>query len=407
VRDAPRTPRGPKALRSALADFLRAESSGGVLLLLATVGALVWANAAAGSYHHVWSHRLELPFTGSTETLQGWVDDALMVVFFFVVGLEIKRELVVGELRDRRAAMLPVIAALGGMVVPALIFLAVNAGHSNLDRGWAIPVATDIAFVVGALALLGSRVPSGLKPFLLTLAIADDIGGIMIIAVFYSQEVGLAWLGLGLAAIVVILLLRRAQVSSPWIYLLPGIVVWFATYQSGVHATIAGVLLGLLTPARPVKGRAVLDELEHRLHPWSAFVVVPLFALANAGIVLSGGVIRTAASSTLAWGVVAGLVIGKPVGIGLATWFAVRVGLGRLPAGMHAIHVVGGGILAGIGFTIALFISELSFGGRAGLELAKIGVLGASVTAAVVGGAVLWAGSRRDPQDTEGADPGA
>jgi NhaA family Na+:H+ antiporter len=151
----------------------------------------------------------------------------------------------------------------------------------------------------------------------------------------------------------------------------------------------------------------VLDELEHRLHPWSAFVVVPLFALANAGIVLSGGVIRTAASSTLAWGVVAGLVIGKPVGIGLATWFAVRVGLGRLPAGMHAIHVVGGGILAGIGFTIALFISELSFGGRAGLELAKIGVLGASVTAAVVGGAVLWAGSRRDPQDTEGADPGA
>ncbi|MCU1457118.1 MAG: Na+/H+ antiporter NhaA [Actinomycetia bacterium] len=400
MRDTTRPPRGPKPIRAALAEFLRAESASGVVLLIATVAALTWANVATSGYHDLWSHRLTLPFTDSSETLQGWVNDALMVVFFFVVGLEIKRELVVGELRDRRAAMLPVVAAVGGMVVPAALFLAVNAGSHTLERGWAIPVATDIAFVVGVLALLGPRVPSGLKLFLLTLAIADDIGGIVIIAVVYSHRVELAWIGLALVAVGTVVLIRKAGVSTPWAYLLPAAVLWFATYESGVHPTIAGVVLGLLTPAVPVKGRAVLEDLEHRLHPWSSFVVVPLFALANAGVVLSGGAIGDAGSSTLAWGVVAGLVLGKPIGIGVATWLAVRTGVGRLPAGVRAIHIVGGGILGGIGFTIALFIAELSYSGRAKVDVAKIGVLAASLAAAVIGSAVLLIGARVGPTPT-------
>ena len=284
-------------------DFLQTVAAGGLFLLAATVVALGWANSPfAAVYEGLWSTELTVGAgpLAVTEDLKHWVNDGLMTLFFFVVGLEIKRELVVGELREPRRASLPVLAALGGVVVPAGIFLLLNAGGEG-GRGWGIPMATDIAFAVGVLAVLGSRVPPGAKVFLLTLAIVDDILAITVIAVFYTSQLAVAWLAVA-AGMVLVLLLRQLGVRAISAYVPLGVLVWLATLESGVHATIAGVALGLATPARPVGGRPVLEQLQHRLHPLSSYLVIPLFALANAGVPLGGDALGRAARSPVAWG---------------------------------------------------------------------------------------------------------
>jgi NhaA family Na+:H+ antiporter len=310
-----------------------------------------------------------------------------MALFFFVVGLEIKRELVCGELRERRAASLPVMAAVGGMLLPATVFWLV-VGSGEAARGWGIPMATDIAFAVGVLGVLGDRVPRGLKVFVLTLAIVDDIGAIVVIAVFYAGGVKADWL-LGAVAVLALVVAARRFVTSPLAYAPLALAAWYCTYRSGVHPTIAAVALGLLTPARPVAGRMVLEELEHRLHPWSGYLVIPVFALANAGVALNRGAITDAVASRLTWAVIVGLVLGKLVGIAGATLIGVRTGLGRLSAGLSAGHVMGAGAVGGIGFTVSLFITGLAFESETLQAQAKIGILVGSVVAALLGAAIL------------------
>ena len=409
--------RVPRVVR----QFLETEASGGVVLLAAAMVALVWANSPwSASYRALWSTELTLGLGRYVlvEDLQHWVNDALMAVFFLVVGLEIKRELVHGDLRDRRAAAMPTIAAAGGMVVPALLYLVVTAG-SGASRGWGIPMATDIAFAIGVMALLGPRVPASLKLFLLTLAIVDDIGAIVVIAVFYAGEIQPGFLLTAAALIAVMLCLRRAGVVWLAPYVVLGSGVWLATQASGVHATIAGVVLGLLAPAQRLIPGAVArhwagdltdepgpgeldamtrlarsavspaERLEHLLHPWTSFLIVPLFALANAGVELGGDSFAGPGAAKATVGVVLGLVAGKTLGITAAAWLAVRTGLGRLPEGATWPMVAGVAALGGIGFTVALFIAELAFMPGPLQDAAKIGVLSASALAAVLGATVL------------------
>ncbi len=374
-----------------LAEFAHDEAAGAVVLVVATVVGLAWANLATAGYQGFWGREVRFDLIGVHvgETYAEVVNDGFMAIFFFVVGLEIKRERVVGELRDRRAAALPFFAAIGGMVVPALVFLALNATDAGARRGWAIPMATDIAFVMGVIALLGRRLPPPLRLFLLTLAIVDDIGAILVIAAFYTDHLVVGWLVGAFAVVAMIVAMRRLGVRAIWPYVLVGLPLWFCVLESGVHATIAGVVLGLLTPARPVDGRSVLEELEHFFHPISAFVVVPIFAVANTGIVLSRGSVADALSSTLAWGVMLGLLVGKPVGITLATTLGRALKVGRLPAGLELRHVMGGGIVAGIGFTVSLFVTELSFGAGPMGDVSKLAILTASALAAAAGSVVL------------------
>jgi NhaA family Na+:H+ antiporter len=379
-----------------LREFLQAEASGGVVLVAAALVAVVWANSPLSeTYSTVWNAHLRIGFgtLSLDETLRHWVNDALMAIFFFVVGLEIKRELVVGELRDPRAAALPVMAAFGGVALPAVLFLAL-VGGGEAARGWGIPMATDIAFAVGVLALLGDRVPAGAKLMLLSIAIVDDIIAIAVIALFYSDSLDATWLlgaGVGLAVVVV---LRRLGVTAIWPYALVGVLTWLATFESGVHATIAGVALGLLTPTGEVGGRRVLEQLEHRLHPVSAFVIVPLFALANAGVDLRGGVLVDAATSRLTIAVVVGLVVGKILGITVATLAAQSAGIGVLPHGVTTRHVCGLAALGGIGFTVSLFITDLAYDDTALIDQAKVGIFAASLLAALLGTAILRSGRR-------------
>ena len=277
---------------------------------------MIWANTDTAGYESWWGRTLTI---GSgdlaiTETLVHWVNDALMTIFFFVVGLEIKRELVTGELRDTSRAALPAVAAIGGMVVPAVVYVLLNLGGTGLD-GWAIPMATDIAFAVGVLAILGARVPSSLKLFLLTLAIVDDIGAIVVIALFYSSGVEPLWLLGGVAVVVLVIAMSRLGIDRPLAYVVPGALLWLCLYEAGIEPTLAGVVLGLLTPALPRRGRPVLERLESSLHPVSSFVIVPIFALANAGVVLTGEAIDHALASRVTIGIVVGLVVGKFVGI--------------------------------------------------------------------------------------------
>ncbi|MGZ4592083.1 MAG: Na+/H+ antiporter NhaA, partial [Actinomycetes bacterium] len=279
----------------AIRDFLHDEAAGGVVLLLAAAVAVVWANSPwADSYAHLWHTELTIG-RGSwavTENLEGWVNDGLMAVFFFVVGLEIKRELVVGELRDRRAASLPALAAVGGVILPALLFLLIVRG-GEAARGWGVPMATDIAFAAGVLAVLGRGFGGGTRLFLLSIAIVDDLIAIAVIAVFYAGAIHAAWLVLAAGMVLVIVMMRR-WFASPWAYVLPALLLWFAVLESGVHATVAGVVLGLLTPVGPFRGRDLALDLEHGLHPLSAFAVVPVFALANAGVYLRDGALANA-----------------------------------------------------------------------------------------------------------------
>ena len=398
MADRPRsvTPEPPPAVERpgvgrAVLEFVRTEAGGGVVLLAAAVVAIVWANSPwQAAYHDLWHHELTVGAGGWAvrESLQHWVNDGLMALFFFVVGLEIKRELVQGELRDPRAAALPVVAAMGGMVVPAVLFLLV-AGPGEAATGWGIPMATDIAFAVGVLAVLGDRVPRGLKIFVLTLAIVDDIGAIVVIAVFYAAGLDGGWL-LGAAGVLGgVVVFRRLGISSPVAYVPLAVLAWYCTYRSGIHPTIAGVALGLLTPAGSVAGRPVLEQLEHRLHPWSSYVAIPVFALANAGVALDAEAVREAVGSRLTWGVIIGLVVGKLVGIAGAAAIGVRTGVGRPPAGVGLRHFVGAGAVGGIGFTVSLFITVLAFSDEALQAQAKAGILAGSLVAALVGAAVL------------------
>jgi Na+:H+ antiporter, NhaA family len=388
-----------RTLIDPLTDFLQDESAGGVALLAAAVVALIWANSPAdAAYFDLWHTDLTIGIGGAsiTEDLQHWVNDGLMAIFFFVVGLEIKRELVTGELRDRRTALLPALAALGGVALPALIFVAVTTGSAPEASGWAIPAATDIAFAVGVLTLLGDRVSSGAKLFLLTIAIVDDIVAIAIIAAFYAHDLSLAWLLGAVAALGGVAGLRALGVTRIAAYVPLALLAWVAMLESGVHATIAGVALGLLTPAHPVGGREVLRSLEHALHPVSAFVVVPLFALANAGVHFGGGVLGDALASGLAWAIVAGLVVGKLGGIAGATLLGLHTRVGTLPEGVPRRQVGGLAALGGIGFTVSLFIAQLAFEEHPLLiDIAKIGIFAGSLVSALLGTALLARMARR------------
>ncbi len=423
--------RVPRVLR----QFLETEAAGGIVLLVAAVVALLWANSPwSASYESLWHTDLSVGLGRFvlSEDLRHWVNDGLMALFFFVVGLEIKRELVHGDLRHPRVAAMPAIAALGGMVVPALLFLLVTVGGGGA-RGWGVPMATDIAFAVGVVALLGSRVPASLKLFLLTFAIVDDIGAIVVIAVFYASDVQPAFIAAAVGLVAVMIGLRKAGVVWLVPYVILGVLVWLATQASGVHATIAGVALGLLAPAQPLTpaaltrewasdlsddpGPAELDamsrlaqtsvspaeRLEHRLHPWTSFVVVPVFALANAGVVIKADAFDASATVGVTAGVLLGLVVGKLVGITAATWLAVRTGLGRLPEGSTWPMVVGIAAIGGIGFTVSLFIAELAYEPGAIQDAAKLGVLGASTLAAILGATLLLRASRPSRERSEPA----
>jgi NhaA family Na+:H+ antiporter len=359
--------------------FVALEAAGGIVLLAAVVVALAWAGSPwSAAYDDLWSG-----------DLRHAIDDGLMTLFFLVIGIEIRREVADGRLSSARTALVPVVGAIGGMVVPALVFTAVTAGGPGAG-GWGIPMATDVAFALGVLALLGDRVPSGLGALLLGLAVVDDIGAIVVIAAFYSDGVDAGWGALALAGLAVVVGLRRWGVRSTAVYVLVGVVVWYATYRTGVHATIAGVAVGLLVPA------TVADRLLERIHPWTTFLVVPLFALANAGVALSASAIGDAVTSRVGVGVAAGLVVGKLVGVAGAIALAVRFGGAHLPAGVTGRHVVGLGALAGIGFTVSLFVTGLAFDDATLVEEAKVGILLASVVAAALGSAVLVLRTRWD-----------
>lgn len=413
--------------------FSHVEAAGGIVLVAATLVALVWANSPwRAGYEAVWDTRVRFEFGSYAfdNDLGHVVNDLLMAVFFFVVGMEIKRELVVGELRDRRAVALPAMAALGGMIVPAAIFLAFNAGGDGA-KGWGIPMATDIAFALGVVALLGNRVPAAVKVLLLTLAIVDDIGAIIVIAVFYTERVELKFVLAAAAIAIVVYLMHRTHVVYPPLIALTGLALWLVVYESGIHATIAGVMLGLLTPARPLQSELAAEELVNvlerdddiradevrataflirgsvsacdrlidALHPWTSYLIVPIFALANAGIVLSADSL-TAPTAVLS-GVAVALVAGKLIGVTLFSWIAVRLGFGRLPDGTGWRHVMGVGAVAGIGFTVSLFITGLAFDDVTVQDDAKIGILIASIVAAIAGAAILSGAARGSEVTTE------
>jgi len=383
-----------EGLSIAFQNFIALESASTILLLAATATALVLANSPL---HDAYDHALHLPLSlgvGSWSielSLGHFVNDALMAIFFFVVGMEIKRELVRGELSSMSRAAFPAFGALGGMVVPAAIYVSLHVGEPTL-RGWGIPMATDIAFAVAALGVFGSRVSPGLKIFLLALAIIDDIGAVLVIAIFYSKSLALPWLAAAAGGLLLCGLLGGARVRSYGVYVLVGAAVWYATYRSGVHATIAGVALGLITPARPLDGAAhsPIDELEHRLHKWVAFAIMPIFALCNAGVPLDASSLGDPGAQRVAIGVALGLLVGKPAGITIAAWLAVRAGVAELPRGVSWGQIACVGMLAGIGFTMALFITALAFEDEKVLIAgAKIGILAASALATAIGVAAL------------------
>ena len=473
----------PRLIVRPVREFLDTEVAGGLVLLAAALIALVWANSPFGDvYESFWDTELAVRVGewSLVESLREWVNDGLMALFFFVVGLEIKRELVKGELSDPKAASLPVIAALGGMVVPALLYLVLTPG-GEAGHGWGIPMATDIAFALGVLALFGRRIPSSLRVFLLSLAIVDDIGAILVIALVYTPQIEVAALAVAMAGLALVASMRVLRVWWTPAYALIGAGVWLATLQSGVHATIAGVVLGLMTPVRaldpnasrdvlrdgrddrdPVDDseddrdlvgdssergldpanddaddRAPVDEEEdrqlsphearrartraqasvsvaeriaHDLHPWTSYLVIPLFALANAGVELSGEALEAALASPVTVGVVLGLVAGKLIGVTGFAWAAERLGWGTLPPGVGWFNLTGVAAIAGIGFTVSIFVSGLAFADDSLVDEAKVGILVGSLVAAGLGALlILWGSSRPSRQPAEpiefGADP--
>ncbi|MET0100961.1 MAG: Na+/H+ antiporter NhaA [Sedimenticola sp.] len=422
-------------------EFIHEETASGMILMVCTIVALFLANSFL---HHHYEHVLHTEIAVSLggwelrHTLHHWINDGLMALFFMVVGLEIKREVIVGELSDFNAALMPIVAAVGGMVVPALLFYAMNIGGDGAG-GWGVPMATDIAFAVGVLVLLGSRVPKTVLTFLVGLAIVDDLGAVVVIAVFYTEQIHTNWLLLSLGAFVLLIVLNLFGFRKPLPYFLVGTVMWFTMLQSGIHATLAGVLTALTIPVKPkfdhklfvahmselleslkahqskkdeprsaciihdTHSRGVLQtlengvhsvesplqRLEHGMHMPVAFLIIPLFALANAGIPVELSALGQTLTHPVALGVMFGLVVGKLLGIAGLTWLAVKLGLGNLPEGMNFRHLVGVGFVGGIGFTMSIFIAELGFAGQAeNLLMAKTGVLFASLIAGVAG--YLW-----------------
>jgi NhaA family Na+:H+ antiporter len=419
----------PLRLPAALREYLREEAAGGIVLMAAAAMALAWASSPwRASYAALWETRLAFQLGRLTlqTDLRHWVNEGLMTLFFLVVGLEIKRELVVGELRSWRSAVLPVVAAAGGMAVPAALYAAVNAGGPGA-AGWGVPMATDIAFALGVLALLGPRVPPALKVFLLTLAVVDDLGSILVVALFYSQGVDAAALAVAAAVLLLVAGLVRARVWWLPLHVALGTALWLALWHSGVSPALAGVAMGLLTPARPttppelVRDRGPLlaqeladdprppplremlreargavslaERLAHDLHPLSAFVVVPLFALANAGVTVDWDALAgVEGAGAVLGGIVLGRVVGKLVGIGAAVWLAVRLGLAAAPGGASWRQVLGVATVAGIGFTVPLFVAGLAFPAGRFDGAVKLGLLLASVLAGAGGALVLLVG---------------
>lgn len=415
--------------------FSQVEAGSGIVLIVAAAVALIWANSPLADSYVQFFDGTHISFSLGPlhleESLGHIINDGLMAIFFFVVGLEIKRELVLGDLRDPKAASLPVVAALGGMMIPALIYVAFTASvGSEALRGWGIPMATDIAFVVGVMSLLGKRISSGAKLFILALAIADDIGAIVVIALFYTSDLSVGWLAIALIGLVAVWIAQKVKIRSLTFYVPLALAIWFATLESGVHATLAGVALGFLTPARSLYGNEELDRkarrildtfplgdttedhersdheaellaeiasesiaplnrLEHKLLPWSSFVIVPLFALANAGVSFAGADLSNLALDRVALGVAVGLLVGKSVGITLFTFLAVRLGLGRLPAGTGWTQILGLATLAGIGFTVSLFVAGLAFSSDEFTDIAKVGIFVGSALAGAIGSLIL------------------
>jgi len=387
---------------SALRNFIRSEASGGIVLMVAAALAMITANSPLAE---LYLHALHAPIGPVLSAALGpmtahlWINDGLMALFFLLVGLEIKREFVEGELSSWTARRLPVIAAAAGMIVPALVYLLFAASTPGLARGWAIPAATDIAFAIGVLALLGSRAPASLKLFLTTVAIVDDMGAVAIIALAYTASLHLGALAAAAGVAALMAALNRMGVRSLTPYLMCAVTLWYAVLLSGVHATIAGVLAALLIPIRPTPGasESPLHRLEHALHPWSAYLIVPLFGFANAGVPL-GGMGLAQLLAPLPLGIAAGLFLGKQVGIYASIRLAVKCGLAARPAGASWRQVYGVALLCGIGFTMSLFIGGLAFPGDAArIEAAKIGVLLGSILSALAGYAVLRFAPRRAP----------
>ncbi|MCC4265697.1 Na+/H+ antiporter NhaA [Oceanimonas baumannii] len=370
-----------------LKRFLAMESAGGILLIIAALIAMLMANTGlSGMYQEFLDTRIQLRISDLDldKPLLLWVNDGMMAVFFLLVGLEVKREMVEGALSTREKAMFPALAAIGGMVFPALWFMLLNLGEPANHSGWAIPAATDIAFALGVMALLGKRVPLTLKVFLLALAIIDDLGAIIIIALFYNHGVDFTAMAVGALGIVGLVWLNRARVCNLVPYLLLGWILWVAVLKSGVHATLAGVILGFLIPLYGHRF-SPSKQLEHFLHPWCAFVILPLFAFVNAGVSLEGLSLADL-TSALPLGVMAGLLLGKPMGIFLVSWLSVRLGYAQLPAGVCFKQIFAVSVLCGIGFTMSIFISSLAFADQAQLaNLARLGILMGSTLAAVSG----------------------
>jgi len=386
-------------LISSIRRFIASESAGGVVLALAAIVALIVSNSSLGPlYRQFIEMRGEVRIANDwlvlSKPLLLWVNDLWMAVFFFVVGLEIKREVLAGELASLRQASLPAAAAVGGMVVPALIYVALNHADAIALRGWAIPTATDIAFALGILMLLGSRVPASLKIFLTAVAIIDDLGAIVVIAVFYTAQLSLPMLLAAGAGIVVLFALNRARVMNIGPYVMVGLLIWVCVLKSGVHATLAGVVTAMAIPLKDPNGGSPLETAEHALHPWVAFAVLPAFAFANAGVNLQGVSLATLAQG-VPLGIALGLVLGKAVGVFGASWLLMKTTGGSLPAQASTRQFFGVCVLCGIGFTMSLFIGGLAFAGQdAGYETqVKIGVLGGSLIAGLIG-VVLLLGKR-------------
>jgi len=382
-------------MTAAFKRFFASESAGGIVLALAAVLALIVSNSPwAGSYLGFIRLPGELRIGGDwlvlAKPLLVWVNDLWMAVFFFLVGLEIKREFVEGELASRSQAVLPAVAALGGMIAPALIYAAINHADPVALRGWAIPAATDIAFAIGIVMLLGSRVPLSLKIFLTAVAIIDDLGAIIVIALFYTQNLSLPMLGAAGVGLVLLFALNRAGVKRVDVYVLVGLLLWLCVLKSGVHATPAGVATALAVPMRDSKGNSPLETIEHGLHPWVAFMVLPMFAFANAGVSLQG-LSLVALLEPIPLGIAAGLVLGKVVGVFGSSWLMIKLGWAQPPAGADWTQFFGVCVLCGIGFTMSLFIGGLAFAGLdAGYETSvKLGVLCGSLLAGVLGAAIL------------------
>ncbi|MFX1536273.1 MAG: Na+/H+ antiporter NhaA [Promethearchaeota archaeon] len=447
VAEKPREERPSVKIRRPFKDFIKTEEFSGILLIMCTFFALVVANTElAHQYFDLWETYLSFSLGGFSlsKPLHLWINDGLMAIFFFVVGLEIKREILVGELKTPRKAILPVSAALGGMIMPALLYIIINLQNPSASRGWAIPMATDIAFVIGVMALLGTRVPFSLKIYLTSLAIVDDIGAVMIIAIFYSQKIELTYLVIAGYLMLGLLLINRFQVQNHLVYAIIGCIIWYFIFLSGMHATIAGILVALTIPARTkinpdefiAEGQLILERFkaagprdkeillnrqhlaalktlevsclnvqtplqrfEKSLHYWVALVIMPLFIFSNAGITLETIDIAMFLQP-ITLGIIIGLIFGKQIGIFLFTWVPVKLGLSELPPGLTWVHVYGGAWLAGIGFTMSLFIASLALIDPTNIIMAKIGIITGSLISGVVGYFILrFAYSRYQKQN--------